>query len=245
MTKLSINVNRVALLRNSRDHGWTPDLQAVATRILEAGAHGLTVHPRPDERHIRASDVAPLAALVARYPGREYNIEGNPEHNLLAHVHAVRPTQATFVPDAVGQKTSDHGYSPAHSAAIAPLLAEAKRSAMRVSLFVDADPAAIDAAKAAGADRVELYTEPYAAAFHAGDWRTTLERFARAARHARSLGLAVNAGHDLNLDNLPPFIAEVAPDEVSIGHAVIADALLVGIDEAVPRYLRAVGASIG
>lgn len=242
MTKLSINVNRVALLRNSRDHGWTPDLQAVATLILEAGAHGLTVHPRPDERHIRASDVAPLAALVARYPGREYNIEGNPEHNLLAHVHAVRPMQATFVPDAVGQKTSDHGYSPEHSAAIAPLVADAKQSATRVSLFVDADPAAIDAAKAAGADRVELYTEPYAAAFHAGDWRASLERFARAAEHARSLGLGVNAGHDLNLDNLPPFIAEVAPDEVSIGHAVVGDALLLGIDEAVRRYLRAVGA---
>ncbi|MCS6996758.1 MAG: pyridoxine 5'-phosphate synthase [Casimicrobiaceae bacterium] len=239
MAKLSVNVNRVALLRNSRDHGWTPDLIMIARRILEAGAHGITVHPRPDERHIRASDVAPMAAVVAAFPGREYNIEGNPEHNLLAHVHAVRPTQATFVPDAVGQKTSDHGYAPEHTRRIAGLVAEARQSASRVSLFVDPDPAAIDAAAEAGAQRVELYTEPYARAFHEGAWREALPRYVRAAEHARRLGLGVNAGHDLNLDNLPAFIAEVEPDEVSIGHALIADALLYGIAETVERYLRA------
>ncbi len=239
-TKLSVNVNRVALLRNSRDHAWTPDLLEIARLILESGAAGITVHPRPDQRHIRAEDVAPLAELVRRFPGTEYNIEGNPEHNLLAHVRDVRPHQTTFVPDAVGQKTSDHGYSPEHAARIASLIAEAKAHAGRVSLFVDADPAAIDAAHAAGADRIELYTEPYAAAHHAGDYRSVLARFARAARHARSLGLGVNAGHDLNLHNLPAFIAEVAPDEVSIGHAIVADAITLGIAETVRRYLRAV-----
>jgi len=238
--KLSVNVNRVALLRNSRDHGWTPDLTMLARKILEAGAHGITVHPRPDERHIRAGDVEPIARLVATFPGREYNIEGNPEHNLLEHVSRTRPTQATFVPDAVGQKTSDHGYGANDARRIAPLIEEARRYARRVSVFVDADPAAITAAKEAGADRIELYTEPYAAAFHAGEARPALARFAAAARHARSLGLGVNAGHDLNLDNLPAFIAEVAPDEVSIGHAVVADALLYGITETVQRYLAAI-----
>lgn len=239
-TLLSVNVNRIALLRNSRDHGWTPDLFALSRLILEAGAHGITIHPRPDERHIRASDVAPLAALVAEFPAAEFNIEGNPEHNLLPLVAANRPQQATFVPDSATQKTSDHGYSPEHAKVIAPLIAEAKKSAQRVSIFVDADFASIDAAKAAGADRIELYTEPYAESLHNGSLDRTLSQFAKAADHARSLGLGVNAGHDLNLDNLPAFVRAVRPDEVSIGHALVADALTYGMRETVRRYLAAV-----
>jgi pyridoxine 5-phosphate synthase len=239
-TLLSVNVNRIALLRNSRDHGWTPDLVALSRLILEAGAHGITIHPRPDERHIRTSDVAPLAKLLAEFPQAEFNIEGNPEHNLMTLINANRPQQATFVPDSTTQKTSDHGYSPDHAMRIAPLIAEAKKSANRVSIFVDADFASIDAAKAAGADRIELYTEPYAESLHNGAFDATLKRFADAAEHARSLGLGVNAGHDLNLENLPPFVSAVKPDEVSIGHALIADALTFGMAETVRRYLVAV-----
>ncbi len=213
---------------------------ALSRIILEAGAHGITVHPRPDERHIRSNDVAPLAKLVAEFPQAEFNIEGNPEHNLMALIAANRPQQATFVPDSTTQKTSDHGYAPDHAKAIAPLIAEAKKSSKRVSIFVDADFASIDAAKAAGADRIELYTEPYAESLHNGLFEETLKQFADAAAHARSLGLGVNAGHDLNTENLPPFVRAVQPDEVSIGHALVADALTFGMHETVKRYLAAV-----
>ncbi len=227
-------------MRNSRDHSWTPDLLALSRVILEAGAHGITIHPRPDERHIRASDVAPLAKLVSEFPSAEFNIEGNPEHNVLKLIAANLPQQATFVPDSTTQKTSDHGYAPDHSAQIAPLISEAKKFAKRVSIFVDADFASIDAAKAAGADRIELYTEPYAESLHNGSFDETLARFAAAASHARELGLGVNAGHDLNLENLPAFVRAVKPDEVSIGHALIADALMFGMTETVRKYLLAV-----
>jgi pyridoxine 5-phosphate synthase len=241
-TLLSVNVNRIALLRNSRDHGWTPDLIALSRLILEAGAHGITIHPRPDERHIRSSDVAPLASLTREFPASEFNIEGNPEHNLMTLIAANRPQQATFVPDDMTQKTSDHGYSAEHLQRIRPLIAEAKTHAQRVSVFVDADIASIAAAKECGADRIELYTEPYAEAEHTNDHAKTLKKFADAAAYARGLGLGVNAGHDLNLTNLPAFVRDVRPDEVSIGHALIADALTYGIAETVRRYLVAVSA---
>jgi pyridoxine 5-phosphate synthase len=239
-TLLSVNVNRIALLRNSRDHSWTPDLIAMSRLILEAGAHGITIHPRPDERHIRATDVTPLAELVRQFPKTEFNIEGNPEHNLLPLIATNRPQQATFVPDSTTQKTSDHGYSPPHLAQIQPLIAEAKRYAERVSVFVDADIASIQAAKDCGADRIELYTEPYAEAANAENSAAVLKQFADAAKFARSIGLGVNAGHDLNLKNLPSFARDVAPDEVSIGHALIADALQFGMVETVRRYLAAI-----
>ncbi len=213
---------------------------ALSRLILEGGAHGITIHPRPDERHIRASDVAPLAKLVAEFPHAEFNIEGNPEHNLMALIAANRPQQATFVPDSTSQKTSDHGYSPDHAKAISSLIAAAKKSAQRVSIFVDADFASIEAAKSAGADRIELYTEPYAESLRNGTFDATLKQFANAAAHARALGLGVNAGHDLNLENLPPFVRAVRPDEVSIGHALMADALTYGMSETVRRYLVAV-----
>lgn len=240
MTHFSANINRIALLRNSRDIGL-PDLLHAAKTILDAGADGITVHPRPDERHIRMNDIAPLAALLAQYPDREFNIEGNPHHNLMAIVEAALPHQATFVPDAVGVSTSNRGFAAgAEMHAVQPLIARLKDKGVRVSVFVDADIAAVDAAHAAGADRIELYTEPYAAGHAAGGSagaNEALQKFVQAAARARELGLGVNAGHDLNLHNLPDFIAEVAPDEVSIGHALIADALWLGLDGATRRYL--------
>ena len=240
MTHFSANINRIALLRNSRDNGL-PDLLHAAKTILDAGADGITVHPRPDERHIRMDDIAPLAALLAQYPDREFNIEGNPHHNLMAIVEAAMPHQATFVPDAVGVSTSNRGFAAgAEMDAVQPLIARLKEKGVRVSVFVDAEISAVDAAHAAGADRIELYTEPYAVAFAAGGASGAgfaLQKFVAAASRARALGLGVNAGHDLNLHNLPDFIREVAPDEVSIGHALIADALHYGLNDAVILYL--------
>ena len=237
MTQFSANINRIALLRNSRDNGL-PDLLHAAKTILDAGAAGITVHPRPDERHIRLTDIAPLAALVAQYPGREFNIEGNPHHNLMAIVEAVRPHQATFVPDAVDVATSNRGFAAgAEMDAVQPLIAQLKALGVRVSVFVDPDISAVDAAKAAGADRIELYTESYASAFAKGAHLDVLAQFSAAAKHARALGLGVNAGHDLNLENLPDFLREVQPVEVSIGHALISEALWLGLEVATQRYI--------
>ena len=240
MTHFSANINRIALLRNSRDNGL-PDLLHAAKTILDAGADGITVHPRPDERHIRMDDIAPLAALLARYPDREFNIEGNPHHNLMAIVEAVQPHQATFVPDEVGVSTSNRGFAAgAEMDAVQPLIARLKDKGVRVSVFVDADISAVEAARAAGADRIELYTEPYAAAYAIGGEdgsARALQKFEQAASRARALGLGVNAGHDLNLQNLPDFIRAVKPDEVSIGHALVADALWLGLDGATRLYL--------
>ncbi len=240
MTHFSANVNRIALLRNSRDNGL-PNLLYAGKTILDAGADGLTVHPRPDQRHIRHDDIAPLASLVAKYPGREFNIEGNPQHNLMAIVEAVLPHQATFVPDAVDVNTSNRGFAAgAEMQTVQPLIARLKAKGVRVSVFVDADISAVEAAYAAGADRIELYTEPYAGAFTGGgvvSASAALERFRAAATRARALGLGVNAGHDLNLHNLPDFLAAVQPDEVSIGHALISDALWMGLNGATKAYL--------
>ena len=242
MTHFSANINRIALLRNSRDNGL-PDLLQAAKTILDAGADGITVHPRPDERHIRVSDIAPLAALVAQYPDREFNIEGNPHHNLMAIVEAARPHQATFVPDASDASTSNRGFAAgAEMNAVQPLIARLKGKGVRVSVFVDTDISAVEAAQAAGADRIELYTEPYAVAYAVGGAsgaEVVLQKFVQAASRARALGLRVNAGHDLNLHNLPDFIRDVAPDEVSIGHALIADAIWLGLDGATRRYIVA------
>ena len=240
MTHFSANINRVALLRNSRDNGL-PDLLRAAKTILDAGASGITVHPRPDERHIRLNDIGPIAALVARYPGREFNIEGNPHHNLMEIVEVALPQQATFVPDAVNTPTSNRGFAAGEEMqSVQPLIVRLKAKSIRVSVFVDANIASVEAAHAAGADRIELYTEPYAAAFaHGGTAAAAqcLNDFVAAANRARELGLGVNAGHDLNLDNLPDFIAAVQPDEVSIGHALIADALWLGFEAATKRYV--------
>ena len=240
-TALSVNVNKVALVRNTR-HLGIPSVTRAATLCLQAGAHGITVHPRPDERHIRAADVHELAALMQRWPGREYNIEGNPTQNLMAFIRAVRPNQATFVPDSEDQFTSDHGWSfPQDAERLAPLIAECRSLGVRVSLFMDPVPAQMAAARAVGADRVELYTEPYAAAWGTPRQAAELARYAAAAQAALDAGLGVNAGHDLNRDNLAAFVREVPGVlEVSIGHALIADALELGYAATVQAYQRCI-----
>lgn len=240
-TALSVNVNKVALVRNTR-HLGIPSVARAATLCLQAGAQGITVHPRPDGRHIRAQDVHELAALMKGWPQAEFNIEGNPFHNLMDFVRQVRPHQCTFVPDSEGQFTSDHGWDlQAHAARLRPLVAEAKSLGVRVSLFMDAAPGAMAAARDVGADRVELYTEPYAAAWGTQRQAQVLEQFAQAARAAQQAGLGVNAGHDLNRDNLPDFLRRVPQVlEVSIGHALVSDALELGYAETVRQYLAAI-----
>lgn len=240
-TCLSVNLNKVALLRNTR-HLGIPSLSRAATFCLQAGASGITVHPRPDERHIRADDVGTLAALMKVWPDREFNIEGNPLQNLMHFVREFRPHQCTFVPDSEGQFTSDHGWDlAADGDRLRPLIAQAKSLGVRVSLFMDADPQAMAGARAVGADRVELYTEPYAAAWGSPQQDVELARFAAAAQAALDAGLGVNAGHDLNRDNLAAFIRAVpGVAEVSIGHALIADALELGYSAAVQDYLRCI-----
>jgi pyridoxine 5-phosphate synthase len=233
-TALSVNVNKVALLRNTR-HLGIPSVVRAATLCLQAGADGITVHPRPDERHIRAHDVHDLAVLMQQWPQADYNIEGNPFQNLMGFIRdlaskGMRPHQATFVPDSESQFTSDHGWDlAADGERLRPLIDECHALGVRVSLFMDAQPQAMALARAVGADRVELYTEPYAAAFGA------------AAAAAQAQGLGVNAGHDLNRDNLPDFLRAVPGVlEVSIGHALVADALELGMAETVRAYQRAI-----
>ena len=246
-THLSVNLNKVALVRNTR-HLGIPSVTRAATLCLEAGAAGITVHPRPDARHIRAQDVLDLAELLKAWPDREFNVEGNPFHNLMDCVRDLRERglpvhQVTFVPDSEGQFTSDHGWSfPADAARLQPLIAEAHALNLRVSLFMDADHAAMAAAKAVGADRIELYTEPFAAAWGTADQQAQLDRFAAAAQAALDAGLGVNAGHDLNRDNLTAFAQQVPGlQEVSIGHALIADALELGYTATIKAYLACLG----
>ncbi len=242
-TALSVNLNKVALVRNTR-HLGIPSVTRAATLCLQAGASGITVHPRPDARHIRGSDVLELADLMQQWPDREFNVEGNPLHNLMdvaAELVARKLPlhQLTFVPDGQGQLTSDHGWSfPQDQAVLRPLIAKAQTWGVRVSLFMDAEAHSMAGAKAVGADRVELYTEPYAAAWGGAGAQVQLDRFANAARAATAAGLGINAGHDLNLDNLAPFIRAVpGVREVSIGHALIGDALERGYTSAVQAYL--------
>jgi pyridoxine 5-phosphate synthase len=238
MTSLSVNLNKVALLRNSRTIG-IPSVLRMAEIALEAGADGITVHPRPDGRHVRSPDVEELAALLRGWPAAEFNIEGNPFHQLMEYVRQVRPHQCTFVPDETGAFTSDHGWDLARDGGrLDPLIAEAKGLGARVSLFMDPDPAAMAGAAALGADRVELYTEPYAKAFGTPQQASELQRYRAAAAAAIAAGLGVNAGHDLNRANLPPFLSAVPGVlEVSIGHALIADALEFGLADTVRQYL--------
>ena len=243
-TSLSVNLNKVALVRNTR-HLGIPSVTRAATLCLQAGAAGITVHPRPDARHIRADDVVELAELLQAWPGREFNVEGNPFHNLMECVRDLKNRglpvhQVTFVPDSEGQFTSDHGWVfPADAQRLQPLIADAHALGLRVSLFMDADPAAMLAVKAVGADRIELYTEPYAAAWGTPDQGAQLARFAAAAQAALAVGLGVNAGHDLNRDNLAAFAQQVPGLlEVSIGHALIADALELGYAATIQAYLE-------
>ena len=240
-TALSVNVNKIALLRNTR-HLGIPDVVKLSLQALLAGAQGITVHPRPDGRHIRSQDAHALAALMRDWPEAEYNIEGNPFHNLMELARELRPHQLTFVPDSEDQLTSDHGWRfPDDLTRLQPLVAEARALGMRVSLFMDPEPGMMAAARACGADRVELYTESYASAHGTPAQAEVLARFAEAARAALAAGLGINAGHDLNRGNLTDFLRAVpGVQEVSIGHALIADALELGLTETVRAYQRCI-----
>ncbi len=238
MTRLSVNINKVALLRNSRNNG-IPSVIHAAEQCIAAGAHGITVHPRPDQRHIRTSDVYELAAFLKGFPHVEFNIEGNPYPDFLELVGRVRPAQCTLVPDDPAAFTSDHGWDLRVDAKrLGPIVAEITKSGARVSLFMDAESDQWTTARSIGADRVELYTEPYANAFGKPDFDSVFARYANAAAAAQSAGLGINAGHDLNLANLGAFHRIPGILEVSIGHALIADALDLGISIAVRAYLR-------
>ena len=239
MTALSVNINKVATLRNTRPHAEPSVLRAAVT-VLEAGAAGVTVHPRPDARHIRERDVLDIAELMRepRWAGREFNIEGYPDDRFLDLIERVRPDQVTLVPDAPDQSTSDHGWDlPADAATVGPVVARLKAMGCRVSLFADPLAAVIDGARSVGADRVELYTGPYHEAFGGPRQGEVLAVFVAAAERCRAAGLGLNAGHDLTLDNLPT-LSRAIPwiDEVSIGHHLIGDALWLGLAGAVKAY---------
>jgi pyridoxine 5-phosphate synthase len=246
MTKLSVNVNKIATLRNTRPQLNIPDLVRLSHLALQAGADGITIHPRPDERHIRGVDVGTIANVVAEFADAEFNIEGNPFHGrFMDHCRDTHPAQATLVPDSEGQSTSDHGWDLKRDGErLKPIIATLKSFGCRVSLFMDPVAENLKDAKWVGADRVELYTEPYASAFAKGDPEAA-RPYAIASWTAKQLGLGVNAGHDLNLQNLAHFlqmtshVMEVRTPilEVSIGHALIADALELGLAEAVRRYV--------
>lgn len=240
-TKLSVNLNKVALLRNARNIG-IPSVKRAAQICIDAGAHGLTLHPRPDERHATPSDVYELSALRESHRNLEFNVEGNPFPKFLDLVRRVKPTQCTLVPDSPEALTSDHGWDlDTDGERLKPIIDELKSLGIRTSLFMDADATQMQKAKDVGADRIELYTEPYASAYGGREVDAIFERFALAARQAQEVGLGVNAGHDLNLKNLAKFCSIPNVLEVSIGHALIADAIEMGLFKAVEAYLNVLG----
>jgi pyridoxine 5-phosphate synthase len=234
MTHLSVNINKIATLRNARG-GNNPNVLKVAQDCERFGAQGITVHPRPDERHIRYSDVTALSKIVTT----EFNVEGYPDQRYLQLIQETKPTQATLVPDAPGVLTSNQGWDTmAHGDHLKILIRQIKKSGCRVSLFVDAEPLMVEGAAQAGADRIELYTGPYAEAFHKNK-EEAIEPYLRAAERARTLGMGVNAGHDLDLHNLR-YLKTTIPwmDEVSIGHALFCDAIYFGLENVVQMYLK-------
>lgn len=242
--KLSVNVNAIAMLRNRRDLPW-PSVTGLGRLALAAGAYGLTVHPRPDQRHIRFSDVPALRALIDdEFPKAEFNIEGYPSEDFLQLVEKHQPEQVTLVPDDPSQATSDHGWDFAAQAdLLKPVVARLKKGGFRVSLFADADPSGVNAARDTGADRIELFTGPYGACHddQAGAAKQ-LEMLGKTADAAIAAGLAVNAGHDLVVDNLPQLMRRIPKlAEVSIGHGLTADALEYGMSGTIKRYLKACG----
>ena len=235
MTKLSVNINKLATLRNARG-GNVPDILKAATDIQRFGAHGITIHPRPDERHIRYQDARDLKPIVYT----EFNIEGNPQHNFIDLVLETKPDQVTLVPDAIGAITSNAGWDTVkHKEYLIDVIAEFKRHNIRTSIFVDPVEAMIEGAKSTGTDRIELYTEAYARGYAAGNKEAAIAPYIAAAGKANELGLGINAGHDLNLDNLKYF-RDHCPQllEVSIGHALISDALYYGLSNTIRMYLR-------
>ena len=233
MTKLSVNINKVATLRNARG-GNNPDVVRVALDCEKFGAQGITVHPRPDERHIRHQDVFDLRPRLST----EFNIEGNPSDDFCSLVLKAKPDQVTLVPDAPDQLTSNHGWNTIkHEAFLRDVVGRFKAAGIRVSIFIDAQPVLADYAKKVGADRVELYTEPYAANY-AANREEAIAPFVQTAIHCREIGLGLNAGHDLSLQNLDYFHQQIPwVDEVSIGHALICDALYLGLRETISEYL--------
>lgn len=241
--RLSVNVNAIAYLRNRRELPW-PSVEGLSRLALEAGAHGITVHPRPDERHIRRLDVTVLRKMIrAEFPKAEFNIEGYPDERFLRLVEEEEPDQVTLVPDDPAQGTSDHGWAiAAHQDTLPRIIARLRRGNMRVSLFIDPDPAAPPLAKAVGADRVEIYTGPYGGAFDPGTRVREFEKVVASGKSAAASGLGLNAGHDLTRENLPRLVAAL-PEllEVSIGHAVAADAFTFGMAETVRLFRHAIG----
>lgn len=242
---LSVNLNKIALIRNSRAGNY-PDVAAHGRVCLETGAHGLTVHPRPDQRHIRATDIAPLAALVREFPQAEFNIEGNPfappldsYPGLLALVESNRPHQCTLVPDSHQQLTSDHGFNlHVDGGRLQPIIRQLQQWGVRVSLFMDPDLEQIRLAQQLGADRIELYTGPFAEAYSQGSTDQLFQQYVEAATLALELGLGINAGHDLNLDNMSLFRTLPGLQEVSIGHALTVEALQMGLTNTIKAYLK-------
>lgn len=233
MTKLSVNINKVATIRNARG-GNNPDVQKVAVDCEKFGAQGITVHPRPDERHIRYQDVRDIKPLITT----EFNIEGNPIDKYIKLVLEVKPTQVTLVPDADNQITSNHGWDTVtNKGFLTDVIGQFKEAGIRTSIFVDAEPKMVEAARMCGTDRIELYTEPYAAGYEANR-EEAIKPFVEAAEVAREVGLGLNAGHDLSLQNLTYFHQNIPwLDEVSIGHALICDALYFGLEDTIKRYL--------
>ena len=237
MTRLSVNINKIATLRNSRG-GDNPNLVQVAKDCERFGAEGITVHPRPDERHIRYQDVKDLSKIITT----EFNIEGNPkEDKFVALVLAVKPAQVTLVPDTLGQLTSDHGWDTINEQAyLKNVIAKFKSAGIRVSIFVDPDKKMVQAAATTGTDRIELYTEMYAKQFATGNKEAAIAPYITAAALANQLGMGINAGHDLDRFNLPYLIQQIPSiDEVSIGHALISDALYLGLENTIQLYNRA------
>ena len=240
MTLLSVNVNKIALLRNSRGTNY-PDLLAFIEKILDAGVKGITVHPRPDERHITRQDAHDIAGFLKDRPDVEFNIEGYPSDGFMRLIETIRPAQCTLVPDEPGQLTSDHGWDVrATKGLLTDVLPTLREWGVRSSLFLDPVPALVEDVRAVGADRIELYTEHYARVFAKGDsqrLQQTLEIYHQTARAAVEAGIGVNAGHDLNLQNLAALLAGGLIHEVSIGHALIVESLELGMAEALARYL--------
>jgi len=234
MTKLSVNINKVATLRNARG-GNNPDVVNVALDCEKFGAQGITVHPRPDERHIRRDDVRSLRPLLST----EFNMEGYPDDTFVRLALEVVPTQVTLVPDSPAQLTSNHGWNTFENAdCLRPVVKKLKAAGVRVSVFIDPRPDLADGALALGADRVELYTEPYASGY-ATDRQEAIKPYVETARHCREIGLGLNAGHDLSLENLAYFHRQIPwTDEVSIGHALVCDALYLGLKSTIAKYLE-------
>lgn len=241
MTALSVNLNKLALLRNSRGNNQ-PDIKHYAERFIELGVQGITIHPRPDERHITQQDAHELGALLKKHPGVEFNIEGYPSEAFLRLVEACMPTQCTLVPDAEDQLTSDHGWDfTQHLEKLKPIIERLKKIGIRVAVFLDPDLRQVELAAQSGADRIELYTEEFAREFSGNlsgkNTEGVLNKYNEAATLAQKLGLGVNAGHDLNLQNLPSFLSIPAILEVSIGHALIIECIDRGIENVVAEYL--------